>query len=208
MSHNENSKSVPYIVKLIVGILFMVGGVYLSQNADQYLPFQHGLAEKGIPIDLGITLAVIGVLLIVFPIIQMFYLNPLMNAIGERNSELERTFSEAENLRSEMTRMRNEYEQRIASTEAAAREQIQAQIKEAQQLRQSLMTEATARADEMVRQAQETIEGEKQRVLTQLRLEVVNLTLTATEKVLGENMDSEKNRRLVQDFISKVEVPR
>ena len=42
--------------------------------------------------------------------------------------------------------------------------------------------------------------------MNELRLEVVNLTLAATEKLLGENMDSDKNRRLVQDFIDKVEV--
>ncbi len=185
----------------------MVGGFYLSINAEKYLPFQHGLAEKGIPLDLGITIAVIGVFLILFPVINTFYVKPLSDAISERTHALESTFGEAETLRSEMTKMKSDYEQRLVATEAEARSQIQAQIKEAQDLRQSLMAEATTRADEMVKRAQQEIEAEKQKVLGQLRTEVVNLTLAATEKILGENMDSDKNRKLVAEFIDKVEVP-
>jgi hypothetical protein len=36
----------------------------------------------------------------------------------------------------------------------------------------------------------------------------VDLTLAAAERVIGENMTTERNRRLVEDFIEKVEVAR
>ena len=207
MSQQEKNSSIPYPVKLVVGVLLMVGGTYLSLNSEKYLPFQKGLAEQGLPLDLGITVAVIGVFLMLFPVIQIFYLNPLSDAINERTSELEHTFTEAETLRSEMTKMRNDYEQRLAATEAEARSQIQAQIKEAQELRQSLMAEATAKADEMVKRAAEEIESEKQKVLSQLRTEVVTLTLAASEKIIGENTGTDKNRKLIAEFTEKVEVP-
>ena len=69
------------------------------------------------------------------------------------------------------------------------------------------MAEASARADELVKKAQEEIESEKARVLVALRSEVVNLTLTATEKILNENLNDDRNRKLVQEFINTVEVP-
>lgn len=69
------------------------------------------------------------------------------------------------------------------------------------------MADASAEADAMVKKAQQEIEQEKYRVMAELRLAVVDLTLSATEKVLGENVDTDKNRRLVKDFIDKVEVP-
>lgn len=208
MSHNEKTSSVPYAVKVIIGVLFMLGGTYLSVNADKYLPFQKDLAAKGTPIDIGITFAVIGVFLILFPVINFFYFTPLREAIQTRNGDLERTFSEIEDLRSEMVTMRTDYEHRLTETEAKAREQIQSSIREAQQLRQTLMAEATDKADDMVRRAQEEIQAEKDRVLTDLRLHVSNLALTAAEKIIGENMDTDKNRKLVDEFISSVEVTR
>lgn len=193
------------VVGMVIGLVLMVGGYWLSQN--WHPAFQEQLAHQGIPLDLGMTVAVIGVFLILFPVLNTFFFAPLAEAIGSRTTELERTFSEAEELRAEMTKMRSEYEQRIVQTEASAREQIQNQIKEAQALRSQLMAEAAQKADEMVKRAQQEIEGERQRLMADLRLEVVNLTLLATERVLGENVDSDRNRRLVQDFIDKVEVP-
>lgn len=205
MSKSDNSSSAGKYIGIVIGVVMMVGGWYLSKqmHGNEFLT---KLEEQGIPLDPGKTISAIGVFLILFPVIRSFFINPLADAIDERTTNLERTFSEAEDLRNEMTKMKQEYEQRLVQTEASAREQIQAQIREATTLRQTLMAEATSKADEMVKKAQEEIALEKDKVMTALRLEVVNLTLGATEKILGQSMDDEKNRRLVQEFIEKAEV--
>jgi len=183
----------------------MFGGGWIDQN--WHPAFLETLKGQGIPFEPGKTVSVIGVFLVLFPVVKLFFLNPLTDAISQRNTELETTFADAEQLRAQMQTMRSDYEQRLAATEAEARSQIQAQIKEAQELRQSLMAEASARAEDLVKKAQEEIEGEKQKVLSEIRSEVVNLTLAASERLIGENMDTDKNRKLVAEFIDKVEVP-
>lgn len=205
MSTQEKSSSASTLIGIVIGIAFVVAGHFVSQALAGNETLE-SLANQGIPLDPGKTLSAIGVLLILFPLVKLFFIAPLRGAIEERTTYLERTFGEAEELRTEMTKMRNEYEQRLAQTEAQAREQIQAQIREATQLRQQLMAEAGAKADELVKRAQEEIALEKDKVLTQLRLEVVNLTLSATEKILGENMDNDRNRKLIQEFVDKAEV--
>ena len=102
--------------------------------------------------------------------------------------------------------MKSDYETRLTETEAEARFQIQNQIKEAQNLRQQLVAEATERADAMVRQAQLEIDQEKAHAIATIRTHVVDLSLAAAEKVIGENMDNAKNRRLIAEFIDTVEV--
>jgi len=204
MSTQQKSSSGSVWVNFIIGLCLMLAGAYIAYNVP--IPFQEKLADQGIPLDVGQTLASLGVLLILFPVIKSFFVVPLDAAITDRTQSLESTFTEAENLRTEMQKMRTEYEQRLAATEANARDQIQAQIREAQNLRTSLMSEATAKADELVTRAHQEIEAEKQKALTELRLQVVELTLTAAEKILGENMDTDKNRRLVAEFVDKAEV--
>ena len=206
MSTENKSSSGSIFPGIIVGAILMVAGFYASVNL--HLDFVKKLEAQGIPLDPGKTVSVIGVLLILFPVIKFFFITPLADAINHRTTELEKTFGEAEYLRSEMTKMKSDYEKRLIATEADARAQIQAQIKEAQTLRQTLMGEAAAKADELTKKATEEIEAERNRVLTDIRVHVVDLTLKATEKVLGENMDSDKNRRLIAEFIDKVEVTR
>lgn len=222
-SHTKESGSP--IVGLLAGGVLMVGGFWSSiQLTNAIDAIHHGepatgpfasvapallkLEEAGIPLDPGKTLAAIGVFLILFPVIKSFFVTPLKQAIDERNSDLERTFSEAEELRAEMLQLRTNYEKQLERTQAEAREQIQSSIREAQNLRQTLMSEATERADQLVAKAHQEIAAERDRVVAQLRAEVTDLALTAAERVIGANMDTEANRRLVDDFINSVEVTR
>jgi F-type H+-transporting ATPase subunit b len=68
------------------------------------------------------------------------------------------------------------------------------------------MADAQRQADEYKQRAIAEIDGERKRVLTDLRLEVTKLSLAATEKLLGENVDTDRNRKLVDDFLATVEV--
>ena len=198
MAEHTQSKGIPAIVKIVGGLVIAVLGV-VANNANLTV-------HQPITIEFGKTIGSIGVFIALFPVIESFFVKPLTAAIDERNTNLETTFSEVETLRNEMTTMKGDYEKRIATTEAEAREKINAQIKEAQSLRQSLMAEAAAKSDALVKQAQEEIASEKAKVLGELRTHVTDLSLTAAEKVVGANMDTAANRKLLADFIADLEV--
>ena len=201
MAHTAPAKSSGSpIVGIVVGFILMLGGMFAHQQIGRVEP-------AGIPLEPGKTIAAIGVFLILFPVIKSFFVTPLETALHERNSSLEATFGEAESLRTEMKNLRTEYEARLVATEAQARETIQGQIKEAQSLRASLMAEAQSRADALVENARVEVTGERSRLMTELRTHVTELALSAAERVVGENMDTDRNRRIVDDFIASTEVP-
>lgn len=202
---SQKQSSPPLGVFIAIGTVVMIGGFYVSLHK---LISTEALAQMGIELDLGMTISTIGAFLLLFPIINFFFITPLHEAIDHRNTELETAFEDSESLRTEMQQLKADYEKRLAATEAQAREEIQAQIKEAQNLRQTLMTEAADRADELVKKAEQEIEQEKQRALTEIRLQIVDLTLSATEKVLGEVIDKSVGKRLVEEFIENFEVAR
>ena len=198
MAEQTQSKGIPAIVKIVVGLAIAVAGVF-ANNAGLSI-------HQPITIEFGKTIGSIGVFIALFPVIESFFVKPLTSAIDERNHNLEATFSEVESLRNEMTTMKSDYEKRLAATEADAREKINAQIKEAQTLRQSLMAEAASKSDALIKQAQEEIASEKAKVLGELRTHVTDLALTAAEKVVGANMDTATNRKLIADFVADLEV--
>jgi F-type H+-transporting ATPase subunit b len=189
--------------KLLFGVV--VGGVLIALGMTVFKDTAPPLLQ-GIDFNLGKTLVQIGVVLILFPLIFQIFVKPLSAAIGDRNTELQKTFTETEDLRTDMTQLKADYEKRLAERDAEARTQIQAAIKEAQTLRQTLMAEASERADQMLRAAEAEIEAQKQQALTEIRTSIVNLSLAAAEKVVNENMDSDKNRKLISRFIDELEV--
>jgi F-type H+-transporting ATPase subunit b len=201
MAHSEPAKSSGSpILNIVAGAVLMVVGMIVNRQVGRVEPM-------GIAIEPGITLATIGVLLILFPVIKIFFVNPLEAALHERNSNLEETFGEAEALRTEMQSLRTSYEARLAETEASARETINAQLREAQSIKTTLMAEASEKAQAMVSNAQTEVAAERTRLLSELRLHVTDLALSAAERVVGENMDTERNRRIVDDFIASSTMP-
>ena len=199
----ETKKSLTGAVSIPLGIGLIVAGYVLQAPLK---PVAEAAEKMGIPIDLAMTIAVLGVFFVLFPVINFFFIAPLAEAIHARNSNLEHTFAEAEQLRAEMHKMRSDYETKLAQTEADARSQIQAEVKKAQELRSTITAEASRNADALIKQAQDEIAGEKACAITEIRTYVVDLTLQATTKVLSENMDNDRNRKLVQEFIDQLEV--
>lgn len=200
-NHEAEAKSGNLAASIIGGLVVIGAGIAIQGYVDK-------IALGDLTINIGQSLSMAGIVILLFPVIKLFFTDPLGTAIQERNSQLEATFTDAENLRTEMQKMRSDYETKLTAAESKAREEIQSAVKEAQILRQTIMAEATERADELVKKAQAEIEGEKAKLIVELRTKVVDLSLAAAEKVIGENMDTEKNRRLVQDFINQVEVAR
>lgn len=203
-SHQKSSGAPPF-VGIVFGLLLAAAGTWLA-NSDAQQSIVDATAGMGLPLNPGKTVATIGVFLILFPVVKMFFTDPLDEAITARNENLENTFTEAEQLRADMTQMKLDYERQLTETEANAREQIQAQIKEAQELRKTLNAEAQAQAEEYKQRAIAEIDAERQRALTDLRVNVTNLSLMATERILSENMDNDRNRRLIDDFLATAEV--
>lgn len=190
------------LMLIIAGILLFALGRFVM-TGDAYKP---NILE-GIDLHLGETVTSIGVFLFLIGLISGIFVKPLAEAINNRTSELEKTFSEAEDLAKKMEATKVEYEARLAETEASAREQIQGEIKKAQDLRKQLEADAAANADALLKKAQAEIAAERDRALVDLRVHVATLSLLATERILEENMDNERNRKLIDDFIDQVEVP-
>lgn len=202
---NRSLSTPAAIGAIVIGVVLMVAGMLIYNN-HVFEGIEKPLGDMGIPLNIGKTISSVGVLLILFKVIEVFYFNPLNEAIDNRTSELESTFTEAENLRAEMTQMKADYEMRLVETEANAREQIQAQIKEATDLKNQLKADAQRQVEDYKRTAMAEIDNEKNKVMTELRVHVANLSLQATEKILGANIDQERNRKLVDEFLETVEV--
>jgi F-type H+-transporting ATPase subunit b len=56
----------------------------------------------------------------------------------------------------------------------------------------------------MLERAKRDIEAEKAKAIAQLRREAVDLALAGASKVIEQNLDSSKNRHLVEAYLSSL----
>ena len=77
------------------------------------------------------------------------------------------------------------------------------QLAEAEKRVADMLEQARQRADEILAQAQKNIEQQIAQAKSELSRQVSDLAIMAAERVIGHSMNTEDNRKLVQEFVSQ-----
>jgi F-type H+-transporting ATPase subunit b len=147
--------------------------------------------------------------LLVF-VVAMVLLNrlafPLIaNALDKRQHAIEDSIDIAERTKAEASDLLAEYRERLKEARVQA-DEIVARAKKAADVHQRESTEKSKAArDEMIEQTKRDIEAETRRAIQEIRKEVADLTVRATEKVTRKSLDDGDQRRLVEEALNELD---
>jgi F-type H+-transporting ATPase subunit b len=142
--------------------------------------------------------------------ITLYLLNKLAfprigEALDKRRRAIEESIDHAERTRQEADQLLEEYRARLRE----AREQAEDIVARARKAADSLADESKAQAhqqrEELMEATRRDIEAETRRAVDQIRKEVADLTLIATEKVTRKSLTPDDHRRLIEDALSEVD---
>ena len=129
----------------------------------------------------------------------------IQEALDRRAKTIAESLDAAERQRRESDELLAEYRGRLAE----AREQADDIMARARKAAETAEAEATAagneKREELVSQAKRDIEAETRRSLEQIRSEVADLTVLATEKVTRKSLTAEDQKRLVEEALAEVD---
>jgi F-type H+-transporting ATPase subunit b len=130
----------------------------------------------------------------------------ISEALERRQRTIEESIETAERTRADAEQLLAEYRERLREARAQAEEIIQrarqtakAREHEAKERGHQVVAEATQRA-------QRDIEAATKRALDELRKEVVELTILATEKVTRKALDDSDQKRLVEEALAELDL--
>ncbi|HEV7563505.1 MAG TPA: F0F1 ATP synthase subunit B [Solirubrobacterales bacterium] len=129
----------------------------------------------------------------------------IQEALDRRARTIAESIDAAERQRKESEELLAEYRARLAE----AREQADDIMARARKAGETAEAEAAAagkeKREELVAQAKRDIEAETRRALEQIRNEVADLTVLATEKVTRKTLSAEDQKRLVEEALAEVD---
>jgi F-type H+-transporting ATPase subunit b len=140
-------------------------------------------------------------------LLRKFAWKPILNTINEREEGIRSAMDAAEEARQEMQNLQTDNE-RILKEARAERDSL---LKEARTLRQKMIDdakdEAKAQSEQLLAQAREAIESEKQVAITSLKNEVADLSLQIAESLTKAQLSSDKKQtELVQKLLKEVDL--
>jgi F-type H+-transporting ATPase subunit b len=146
-------------------------------------------------IAFGVTLWVLGKF--VFPRVQA--------ALDKRQRAIEEAIEESERARAEAGTLLEEYRERLREARTQSEEIVVRARKAAEEHERESLEAARQRREELLEQTRRDIEAETRRAIQEIRNEVADLTVLATEKVTRKALDEADQRRLVEEALGELD---
>jgi F-type H+-transporting ATPase subunit b len=156
--------------------------------------------------NVGLTIWTLVVFVISLYILSKVAFPRIRQALDERREAISQSIDSAEQMRVDADKLLEEYRERLKEARSQADEIVQ----RARQTAESHEHEAKERGQEILAEAAERakrdIEVASKRALAELRSEVADLTVMATEKVTRKVLDDGDQRRLVEEALDELDL--
>ncbi len=130
-------------------------------------------------------------------------------AIGEALDKRQRAITEsidaADRTRQEADELLTEYRKRLAEAREQADEIVAKAERSGETAKEESLAAAKAQREELLEQTKRDVEAETRRAIQEIRNEVADLTVLATEKVTRKTLDGADQKRLVEDALAELD---
>jgi F-type H+-transporting ATPase subunit b len=125
----------------------------------------------------------------------------ITEALDRRQRAIEDSIEAAERVRHEADELLAEYRERLTEARRQAEDIIERARRAGEAHEQESEAEAKARRERLMEQARRDIELETRRAIQEIRREVADLTVMATEKVTRKVLNEQDQQRLVEEAL-------
>jgi F-type H+-transporting ATPase subunit b len=130
---------------------------------------------------------------------------PILKMLDERSARIKQGLEDAETASRRAAEMEQEFEKQVAEARREGQEIIAQATQMSEKARQEILERAREEAQAQIAKARDEIARERDQAMAQLRQQVAELSLTVSEKVIGETLDEQRQRQLIAEFLEDTE---
>lgn len=155
--------------------------------------------------DIGLMIWTLVVFVIAMIVLQKLAFPRIAQALDKRQRAIEESIDNAERVRVEADQLIAEYRERLSDARAQADEIVARARRTGEQSEAQAIADARRKHDELLEQTRREIGVETQRAIQEIRSEVADMTVRATEKVTRKSLTEADQRRLVEEALSELD---
>jgi F-type H+-transporting ATPase subunit b len=140
---------------------------------------------------------------ILWILLARFVFKPISNIIKKREEKISASVNDADKLKEEAEKMLADYRQKLDEARVEAQTIVEQSKTIGENLKNELVEKAKMESSQMITDARKEIERERDKALASIKENVVDLTLLATEKLIGKAMKEEDHLRFIEESIEE-----
>jgi F-type H+-transporting ATPase subunit b len=157
--------------------------------------------------DLGINLPLLISQLISFLIllVLLYFVayKRVINVLDERSRKIKDSMEQAESAKKQSLQAEDEIKKQIQAASQKGQEIIAQATKASDEIRAKAQELAQKDAEQLIERARQAIQTERDEAIDILRREFADVTIYAAGKVIGETLDKQSHKELIEKIINE-----
>jgi len=154
--------------------------------------------------DTGLMFWTLVIFVVLMFVLSKYAFRPLTKAVQDRERALQEAIDAAKADRDAAAALLSEHQAQIEGARNDAQKFIAEGRAVAEKMRTDMIEQTRKEQQDMLDRARRDIEAEKDKAISQLRREAVDLALAGASKVIEQNLESQKNRQLVESYLASI----
>lgn len=152
----------------------------------------------------GLYIWTIITFLLLLYVLAKFAWKPLLKMLEDRENLIKSSLKDAEKAKLELESLTQESEAITAKARSEAQSILAESKSAAEKVKEDTIAKAKEHAMKIRDDAKKQIEVEKDKAISDIKQEVVNLTLSVAEKLINKNLNDADNKSLIEESLKKV----
>jgi len=181
----------------------LAGGVAVLVAIPSALVAQEGGAAI-MSLNIGLVIWTWVLFLLTLGILAWKVFPFIAGGLEERQRKIQESIDEARRSRDEARSLLDDQNRTLETARREAQELIEKGRAMAESLKKDILAEAKEQQSAMLADARREMEMEREQLREDLRRETVEIALSAAERLIRSRLDSDDNRRLVEEYVSEL----
>ena len=143
--------------------------------------------------------------LVLLALLRVFAWKRILGLLDKRKEYITQELKAIEDSKADIEKIKLEYGARMGSIEESAKEKLHEALNASKVILEDARKSANVQAQEIIDSAKKSVKYELAKAKDELKDEIIDLTIKATENIIKEKLTSEGDRNLVKDFLEEVD---
>ena len=155
-------------------------------------------------INLGFFISQLVNFTLLAALLTVLLYKPILRMLNERKERIAKSLADVDAAREAAARAQQDYDKKMVEAQRTAQEIIAKASQASEEVAAEIRAEAQRDAENIRRKAREEAAQERAHLLAEVQSQIASLSMLATERVLGQAVDANTQRRLVDQFLAEI----
>ena len=138
-----------------------------------------------------------------FVLLSLVAYKPLLKMLDERNRKVKESLEQAEAVKEQSAHAEDEVKKQVQAAAQRGQEIIAQATKTSDEIRAKAQDLAKQDAEAIIARGRQAVKAERETAIDELRGEFADLTIMAAGKVVGESLDKESHKKLIDKILEE-----